>query len=348
MQESTTTEEKYFAASNTAEGFFSYYRDIFGGCEAIYIIKGGSGTGKSRMMREIAQYAEAHNGRVEYFYCSFDPYSLDGIVINQRTAIIDGTQPHTYEAECPGVREAIVDLGAFWDAKELKNKKREIEFLYNEKKRCFNVAYSYLSSLKGLDNARSIILKGLVDIKRLELSARRLVSGFEYKEKDQRSIRLISALGKEGRVRFDSFENKAEEVIVLNDEYGIGYLYLNAIKREALRVGAAVVESYSPIFLRRPDSLLLGGDSLAVTINTEDNLNSPRAKDFPFISEITRDERHELENIKRSGAMLEKAAVKWLQMASVAHFELENIYSSAMDFERKEKYTEELISTIEF
>ena len=41
------SEKKYFAAANTVDGFVSYYDEIFVKCSRVYIIKGGSGTGKS-------------------------------------------------------------------------------------------------------------------------------------------------------------------------------------------------------------------------------------------------------------------------------------------------------------
>ena len=116
---------KYFAAANTTDGFVSYYDGIFGKLKKLYVIKGGPGTGKSRLMREIGASAEEKGDNVEYFYCSFDPASLDGIIINHTCAVIDGTAPHVYEPRIPGARDETVDLSCFWNSKVLKEK-REI------------------------------------------------------------------------------------------------------------------------------------------------------------------------------------------------------------------------------
>ena len=77
----------FFAAMNTAEGFKSYFREIFDEFENIYIIKGGPGTGKSRFMKEVACRAEEKGLSVERFYCSSDPTSLDAVAISELSAV---------------------------------------------------------------------------------------------------------------------------------------------------------------------------------------------------------------------------------------------------------------------
>ena len=47
---------KFFAASNTEAGFVSYFAENFRRrADRCYIIKGGPGTGKSRLMREMGE-----------------------------------------------------------------------------------------------------------------------------------------------------------------------------------------------------------------------------------------------------------------------------------------------------
>ena len=47
-------EKKYFASANTEKGFVSYFDEIYGVLDRVYIIKGGPGTGKSHFIRNIA------------------------------------------------------------------------------------------------------------------------------------------------------------------------------------------------------------------------------------------------------------------------------------------------------
>ena len=90
----------YFASSNSGEGFKNYYHEVFGAAERIYVIKGGPGTGKSRFMRDTAEYAKSRGWECEHYYCSSDPASLDGLILTRgerRIAVIDGTPPHAWE-----------------------------------------------------------------------------------------------------------------------------------------------------------------------------------------------------------------------------------------------------------
>ena len=134
------TPEAYFAASNSKAGFVSYFGACFDRPEIqkLYIIKGAPGTGKSRFMRDIAELSEQRGGRVKYYYCSSDPKSLDGITVRIGShvfSVIDATLPHGYEPRLPGLREVIVDLGAFWDTGVLDAYREEIVALNDEKKK---------------------------------------------------------------------------------------------------------------------------------------------------------------------------------------------------------------------
>lgn len=52
---------------------------------------------------------------VEYYYCSSDTSSLDGIVLKHSgTAILDGTSPHTTDPAYPGAVEEIINMGDFF------------------------------------------------------------------------------------------------------------------------------------------------------------------------------------------------------------------------------------------
>ena len=87
----TNGRSAYFAAVNSGRGFVSLFEGIFFG-ESItrrYIIKGGPGTGKSSFMRRVGQRALGEGRGVEYYYCSSDTASLDGVVIDGSVAIFD-------------------------------------------------------------------------------------------------------------------------------------------------------------------------------------------------------------------------------------------------------------------
>ena len=98
----------YLASSNTGKKFVCKFDNILDHSknEFLYIIKGGSGTGKSTLMKRVGRYFEELKEDVEYFYCSSDSNSLDGVrVKNRNIAIVDGTAPHIMETKMIGIKD---------------------------------------------------------------------------------------------------------------------------------------------------------------------------------------------------------------------------------------------------
>ncbi len=133
----------YLGSANTCYGFKNCFNNI---CPngTTYILKGGPGTGKSTFMKKVGEYFEKKGEDVEYFYCSSDSDSLDGVrIVRKNVAIVDGTAPHVTEATIPGVTENIVNLGEYI-GKNVKKHKNQIEELLKKKALCFSLAYNYL------------------------------------------------------------------------------------------------------------------------------------------------------------------------------------------------------------
>ena len=328
-------EKKYFAAANTTQGFVSYYNDIFKECDSVYVIKGGSGTGKSRFMKEVAEHAKENRADVEYFYCSFDPLSLDGIIINGETAVIDGTSPHVYEPTLPGVKENLVDLGAFWDSAALKENKAEIESFINSKKACFEAAYSYLSAVGELDRSRNKILRKRIDKDKISAFASRLMTELKPLRSGKAKVRITSALGRSGKVNFDTYKDIATQSVAIGNEFGEGHIYLETIKNEAERFGIPVTVSYSPLYPNRLDRLLVGGE-IEIFLEEISNID------------LSDSEAKEIKEINHISESIIKKAEEHFDAASRIHFEIEKIYVSAMDFSKKEKFTREFIEKMRF
>lgn len=85
-----------FPGGNTPQGFYSYYNDILPQrkAEKIFCIKGGPGTGKSTLMKEVGNHFAEQGEDVDFLWCSSDPDSLDGIVLKKRRiALLDGRRP---------------------------------------------------------------------------------------------------------------------------------------------------------------------------------------------------------------------------------------------------------------
>ncbi len=329
------SERKYFAACNSALGFKSYYHEIFSRerLRTLFVIKGGPGTGKSRFMREVAQYAEGQGEDVTCYYCSSDPEALDGVILeNSRIALIDATAPHVYEPKCIGVFEQIVNLGEFWDRKLLAESRSEIEMLSGKKSDAFAAVYAYLRAIGNLDEA----IKPAIMIEKLQKKAMRfgknIADGNGKKE-----IALCASIGMKGNVRFDTYEKNAKILHRVSNFASLGHLYLEAIMREGEKRGAAMRVSFDPIFPNRVDALEFIQNGEVFVLDDNADINIRRFVD----EEKLRGVRGEMRRVAaQKKAIMALVSDKFAEIRE-AHFALEEIFSAAMNFCRKEQFTEE-------
>ncbi len=136
-----------FLGVNCESGFYSLYEEFVNKRTRAYVIKGGPGTGKSTLMRNIARQAQDLGLDVELLHCSSDPDSLDGVYIRQiNTCIVDGTPPHVIEPPLPGAVGRIIDLYQFWDKPQLAKKISVIKEQNAKIQALFGRTYLYLGA----------------------------------------------------------------------------------------------------------------------------------------------------------------------------------------------------------
>jgi hypothetical protein len=230
MTEVRKKENAYFIAANGYTGFRSQYDVFFRSAlyTRVYIIKGGPGTGKNRMMQEIAQKVEEQGGQVDYIYCSSDPSSLDGVVLknkDKRIAVLDGTAPHTRCTELPGVADEIVNLGAFWNEGCLKEQRDEIIRLCQEKSAEYQVAYRYLSLAGAVDKLLTEMLFSCIDHEKMKKSVSRSLRSLTRTRSPSERLRYYDACSMRGKLCFSSLPT-ATEVICVDDYLYSGRFYL--------------------------------------------------------------------------------------------------------------------------
>lgn len=333
--------EKYFAASNSARGFCNYYNECFSFADKLYIIKGGPGTGKSSFMRRCAASAESKGYSVEYFYCSSDPESLDGVIIytdKRSIAVIDGTAPHTYEMVYPGVRDNIINLGEAWDEGTLDKFRDEIFRLSEGKTLEYRRAYDATGMCGNLSAVIDSYIDKFLLSEKLSRSAARLIEKLGLSGNGQTKIRLIDSLSMKGRVRFDTFERMAEKCVIVGDTYGAGAIMLEQIKR---RLDLALCDyyiSYDPIIPKKINGIFERGRKVAFILSDSrvklehqaDEIEYVNMKRFisPVAADIKADLKYTFSLYKSSMDLAERHLVR----ASGHHFALEEIYKEAMDF----------------
>ena len=345
--------KRYFAASNSSVGFKNYFGDIFSSKNIgrIYILKGGPGPGKSRFMREVAEAAEGVGLDIEYFYCSSDPDSLDGVLIgNNVCAVIDGTAPHSVDPIYPGAVDEIINLGEFWNEEILIPKRDEIISLSEDKKKAYRDAYRFLEA-SGLvrDDIKADVYE-CVDMGKLRAASARLFSRIPEGEGFERTIRIQKAIGMHGEASFDTFEKMADKVYYILDTAKTGYLMLGEIYKRAKEKRLPVICSFSPLQPDELDGLYLPKNRTAFCIINEKRDLSERDKMINMGRFIKKEQFSKIKgkirfSMRCHDALLDEAKMR-LNLASEAHFKLEKIYISAMDFDSKEKATKEYINKI--
>ncbi len=100
MQEITPAEKQgtachRFFGAMTPTGAINYIEALTDFCETRYFIKGRPGTGKSTLLKKLAAAAIEKGQVAEVYHCSFDPDSLDMVILPKlKLAAFDATPPH--------------------------------------------------------------------------------------------------------------------------------------------------------------------------------------------------------------------------------------------------------------
>lgn len=346
--------EKYFAASNSAHGFCNYYNECFSSADKLYIIKGGPGTGKSGFMRRCAALAKNKGYHVEYFYCSSDPDSLDGILIHSSKiiAVIDGTAPHSYEMVYPGVRDNIINLGEAWDESVLDKYRAEIFRLCEGKTLEYRRTYDATGMCGNLFAVISSYVNKLIIGDKLESFAAKLTGKLDARGCGHVGIRLIDSLSMKGCVRFDTFERMADRCVVVGDTYGAGHIMLDKIRRQLDLRSCDYYISYDPIIPNKINGIFERGGRVAFVLSDPrimldidaDRIEHINMRRFirAEASEVKADLKYTF-SLYRSGIEL---AQRHLARAAGHHFALEEIYKEAMDFDVVNKMTDSFCKKI--
>ena len=246
-------QNKYFAAANSSRGFKNYFKEVFGGADTVYVVKGGPGTGKSSFMKRCSKRAEEKGFTVENYCCSSDADSLDGVLIfdgERRIGVLDGTAPHIWEPRLVGAVERTVNLGEFWDEDILFSQRNEIRALTKKKEAAYNKAYTYLRSCGNLQAVTDMLLRDAIDQNKILASAERLAERYGKARLESGSVvtpALIDAVTMKGVVRLDSFEMRAKRIYRICHTYGVGQMLLSKILECLMLRGVRVKAAYDAI-----------------------------------------------------------------------------------------------------
>lgn len=349
-----TGEHAYFAASNSRSGFYSYYEQSFRGrVDRLFCIKGGPGTGKSTFMRTVARQGEKRGMRAEYYYCSSDADSLDAVLLfgeKGSIGLIDATAPHAFEPTLPGVREEIVDLGQFWDSLRLISCGKEILSLNQRKSAGYRNAYRHLAGVGELSDVLHSLVESCMDMDKLHRLCTRLLRDTPKGQSEHAQIALSDSIGMRGRVRLDTYLQKATRLCLIEDYHDSAYILTDLLAQGAAQAAQNRRISHHPILPDRVDALWLTSTNTAFVVCSQEQTAElseqlPHARIISMrrmvLKDMFRAVREEARRVDRiRGTLLDEACIQ-MQKVADAHFALEQIYTSAMDFAAKERFTTE-------
>lgn len=339
----------YFLGCPTPDGFETYFKDEIRSDKMFtYIIKGGPGTGKSTLMKRLAQRLSEVD-EAELYYCSSDPDSLDAVVFRRLGIIfVDGTAPHVFEPSCPGVREKILDLGQFWNSEKLREHGPEILRLSEENAACHARAKRYLGAACGLNSDTAAMgsaalledkLKGYAS----RLSARLMSKGGS--EEGKISIRQITSVTPKGVMTQRAAFEGCEVYSVDDDCFAVTDRLLKLLASHAAEAGYNAVASKN-VFLPgcAYEQVVIPGLNLAfVSGATAGEAMSAKVNALRFYDRaLLRERKHRMAFNNAAVHELTAAAVEALADAKSIHDELESNYIEAMDFGAVARLTDEL------
>ena len=338
----------YFAAMNTADGFKSFFPEIFGSLSRLFIIKGGPGTGKSRLMREFSARAKEKGYASEEFLCSSDPTSLDGVIVPELSiGMIDGTAPHTYDPSIPGAKENLVDLGQFWDSGALKESVSEIGEINQSKSRLYGSVYSYMNAVRGYDKTISEMVGQALDPEKLDTAVKRAAYTVGNGRGAEHKLRIRSSVSADGFITLSTYAEKATKRYSVLDVCGSAGIFLEKLLKETDIRGTRAMVSYSPFYPKKPDAVYYPEKDIVFYIGSESDYEEKTINMRRFINDkALRPYKPRIRAINR----LRSSALKELETdySSVRrlHAEVEKIYSQTMDFEAKERFSRDFISSL--
>lgn len=334
-----------FLGANTPVGFVSFFDELYNPYHTTdaYIIKGGPGTGKSTLMKKVAVALEARGIATEKIYCSSDPDSLDGLLAPDiGLALADGTSPHVLEPRFPGCSENIINLGAFWDEKKLKDNADTLRSLTLENSLCHRRSSGCLSAAGSIDKEIQLLHRPCIREDKINSFANRFIMRELPKKKGcspgKRKKRFISGITPRGIVFLhDTVSCLASRIIGICDDFSaVSPLIVARIAEGAVRHGYDVLLCHCPLRPKECEHIIIPEAGLAlITVKDE----HPTDLSFDrfiharrFLHEEIKEKKSLLRFDRRLKNELVAEAVKKLALAKQVHDRLEGFYIGAMDY----------------
>lgn len=347
----------YFLGANSKDGFASLMDRLADPekARAIYILKGGPGCGKSTLMKKVGQAAQDAGYCPQYIYCSGDPDSLDGLVIDELgVALCDGTAPHVVEPKYPGAVERYVNLGECYDAAALARCKDEVMELMVGYQGAYRRAYRCLKGAGQLMEDNLDLLETDALKEKIKKRARGIIAREIPKHGNGGAVteRFLSAVTCKGQIcLFETADKLCKRIYELSDSYGLAHLMLEELLGAAVERGHDVVACPDPMMPGRLQHLLLPGLGVAFVTGSPElpypgkSYRRIRLDAMANQEELRRHKARIRFSRKVSRALLDEG-METLAAEKELHDALEKVYNPHVDFDRVDEMAGKIIAEI--
>ena len=348
---------EFFAGANTCSGYCSGLDELADEkvYQQVYLLQGSPGNGKSTLLKKIAQEAQRTGRLTEVIRCSFDPDSLDGVVVGD-ISVLDATSPHEVSPKYIAAVETPVDLSHACSHKLLAAYRHRIISLIAEKKELYRQSARYIYGAAALYSDISRTLSQHLNEEKLTRLARRIARDYftEGAGSPRDQTRYLSAHTAIGEVYlWNTVPALAKTVFLIEDEYDlIAHPMLTLLRTLAHGQGLSTISCRNPLYAH--ESL----QHLFIPELSIGFLCLPKRSDYPY--EPTRvinwrrfADKEKIAQHKHSIRLQRKAANQMLAQSSLLllemrllHCELEELYRPCIDYHAVDALSKRLMDEI--
>ena len=343
-----------FLGGSSPTGFRTHFDEMIGDTRYYtYIIKGGPGTGKSSLMKRLAEAFPDEDK--EIYHCSSDPDSLDAVVfLEHKVIFVDGTAPHCFDPDYPGAVQQILNLGEFWDARRLKRSREGVMSATADYLQHHARCRRYITALSEVMGDTSQIGRSALSEEKLDgfidRLAKKVLPKKSSPDEGRIQYRQLSAITPKG---YHTYIPEDYSIYLLGDKlYAGAERFLRRFADIACKKGYTVSVSACTLYnTEKFEHILIPELKLAfLTANPINELVTPEKQPINFRrfydkKTISARKLRIRFNEAAAGNLLDEA-VSCLVSAKAEHDKLEQYYIDAVDFDGVNRLCYSLISQI--